>query len=355
MRAPDTLTLRSISLRPSQVLAEKNADLLLVFPKGGSGQYAGGLTALPLFPGDTLVVPGILGGELRAAEGAEFLFWTFTLRFENVFPLLASREIPLLENLAKDFQSWRHYPARSKVSKECHRLLGEAPPRFDLVHRGQLLRVAATVLSQEFNSVRAHRVGFVRIEEHLVQVFDKLSAQDILDMSVSELAAQFGCSRRHLNRLFHQHFGFAVSTLKMEMRLLRAIALLRDPRTKIIDVAEQCGFNHLGLFNICFKRRFGASPGQWRKALLSGAPSISEAVSGHNQCQLRSSGLCPWANRNQVHPPVALPNGKSLKGIATDKAGDAALGGELGDVGVEIHAVDALQFQDDMFALELGK
>ena len=51
----------------------------------------------------------------------------------------------------------------------------------------------------------------------------------------------------------------------MELRLLKAVTLLRNPTAKIITVAEQCGFNHLGLFNICFKRRFGQSPGQWRK------------------------------------------------------------------------------------------
>ncbi len=50
------------------------------------------------------------------------------------------------------------------------------------------------------------------------------------------------------------------------MRLLKAVSLLVDPDAKIIHVAEKCGFNHLGLFNTCFKKRFGSSPGQWRKS-----------------------------------------------------------------------------------------
>ena len=37
-----------------------------------------------------------------------------------------------------------------------------------------------------------------------------------------------------------------------------------------------------------------------------------------------------------------------------EETGDTGLGGELWNVGIEIHAVDALQFHDDVFTLELG-
>ena len=81
------------------------------------------------------------------------------------------------------------------------------------------------------------------------------------------------------------------------MRLLKAVALLRNPDTKVINVAEDCGFNHLGLFNTCFKRRFGTSPGQWRKqAVLSGDHSaeVGGAAAG---CPLRVNGLCPLTDQ----------------------------------------------------------
>ena len=41
--------------------------------------------------------------------------------------------------------------------------------------------------------------------------------------------------------------------------------------------------------------------------------------------------------------------------IATAKGGDAAFSGQLGNVGVQIHPVDAFEFQDDMFLLEFGE
>jgi AraC-like DNA-binding protein len=120
------------------------------------------------------------------------------------------------------------------------------------------------------------------------------------------LAEKFSCSRRHLNRLFHQHFGISVASLRMEMRLLKAMSLLRDPDAKIINVAEQCGFNHLGLFNTCFKRRFGASPGQWRKSAIEAESKPALKSDDRPACPLHVNGLCPWGGKNEVsHPAVS--------------------------------------------------
>jgi AraC-like DNA-binding protein len=123
-----------------------------------------------------------------------------------------------------------------------------------------------------------------------------LSSQEILELSVGDLAAKFGCSRRHLNRLFHDHFGVSVAALKMEMRLLKAASLLRGPDAKVINVAEQCGFNHLGLFNTCFKRRFGTSPGQWRKTTTPVMSASAEPAGTNPACRMLANGLCPWTN-----------------------------------------------------------
>ena len=201
-------------------------------------------------------------------DKGEFLFWTFSVCFENLLPLFSNNEISLLHDITEGFKASKLFPASNTLAAECHRLLEVVPPQFNLDHRGQLIRIAATLLSVEFKEGQSHRSGYVRTEDHMVQVFEKLSASELINLSVGELAGRFSCSRRHLNRLFHQHFGVSVAALRMEMRMLKAISLLRDAGVKIIDVAEQCGFNHLGLFNTCFKRRFGTSPGQWRKSSI---------------------------------------------------------------------------------------
>jgi hypothetical protein len=59
-------------------------------------------------------------------------------------------------------------------------------------------------------------------------------------------------------------------------------------------VAEQCGFNHLGLFNTCFKRRFGTSPSQWRKSSTqSGAASTTKPKKNGPGDTLQAADLRP--------------------------------------------------------------
>ena len=55
-----------------------------------------------------------------------------------------------------------------------------------------------------------------------------------------------------------------------------------------------------------------------------------------------------------VMAPGGFGGGKTVAKVGAEETGDAALGGELGKVSVEIHAIDALQFHDDVIALELG-
>jgi len=153
------------------------------------------------------------------------------------------------------------------------------------------------ILTVEFAVARPQRVGFIRVEEHMLQVFERLTSQELLTLSVGDLAGKFSCSRRHLNRLFHQYFGFSVAALRMEMRLLKAVSLLRDPNIKVINVAEQCGFNHLGLFNTCFKRRFGQTPGHWRK---TSAPARGQETG------TRGLAIPPIRSRIEAGPKATL-------------------------------------------------
>jgi AraC-like DNA-binding protein len=321
MLSQEHLTLRLVRLKPSEKWIQRANGLSFVFLNGGGGKYVSTAVTQRLAPGDVLVLNGTLNGEggLCADERSGMVFSFFAVNFEHLFPLFAGNEICLLQNVTEGFKGTKLYGASTPLAGECHKLLAEVPPHFNLDHRSQLLRVVAAILSMEFKTVQPHRVGFVRAEEHMNQVFEKLSANEFLSLSVGELATKFGCSKRHLNRLFHQHFGSSVAAMRMEMRLLKAVSLLRDPDTKVINVAEQCGFNHLGLFNTCFKRRFGASPGQWRKMPAQAEGQSVRSLNDSSVCRLRSNGLCPWASN--------LDNCQQAEGDAskTQKAGPTRL------------------------------
>lgn len=147
----------------------------------------------------------------------------FTLCLDHLSPLFAHDEISLLQDTTENFKGSKLYPASSLLAAKCHRQAAAAAPQGGIDHRSSLLGIAAGVLMVEFENVRRKRGGFVRIEDHILQVFEELSTNDLLTLSIEDLAHKFGCSRRHLARLFHQYFGSSIAGLRMEMRPLKTL------------------------------------------------------------------------------------------------------------------------------------
>jgi AraC-like DNA-binding protein len=331
MLALDHLTFRLSRLKPAEQWEHRGDGLAFVIAKSGTINHCVG-QSIQRFSGGDIAVFNKATGKLVPAAGDEVLFGWFALHLEHLLPLFAAREIALIQDLADGLRTIKLYPASSAVAIECKKLLDEIPPQFNLDHRSHVLRIAAVILCEELKKLQRHRVGFVRAEEHMVQVFEKIPVDELLTLSVGELAGKFGCSRRHLNRLFHQHFGLSVAALRMEMRMAKAISLLRNPDAKVINVAEQCGFNHLGLFNTCFKKRFGCSPGQWRKAASENKTPAS-AMDGAtepvviNGFHSHGSGLStlPTSLPRPLPPAVQQPILLATSGSIPQPAQDAAL------------------------------
>jgi AraC-like DNA-binding protein len=272
--AHEHLALKQLHVKEGGQWVENRPGLHFVFPLAGPGIYVSGKLAQLLSPGDVLIVNGLSQGRICARDGQPFVFRTFSLLVEQLFPLLAGGEISLVQPLTRRLNTYSHYPASSPLAVDCHRLISRVSDHIDLNHRGQVLRITTAVLDHEFQALRrksARRKPEDKRSLAISRFFQTRSVEDLLTLSVDELCSRFGCGRRQLSRLFHQHFSVSLSTLKMEMRLLKAVSLLRNPEAKIANVAAECGFKHLGLFNTCFRKRFGSSPTQWRKNFGPGA------------------------------------------------------------------------------------
>ncbi|MEJ0090055.1 MAG: helix-turn-helix transcriptional regulator [Limisphaerales bacterium] len=256
--------LRLMRIKSAEQWSYQKEGLVFLIFKAGTGRYVADDVTIQTAPGDVLILTEGTKGKLSVFQSEEVVFNNFSLCLEHLFPLFASHEIALLEDVISGLKKSKFLPAATPLATQVKRLINDVSPEFNLDHRSQLLRVAAAILTQEFQNAHQRRAGFARTADRIVQVFENLSTVELLNLSIAELAVKFGCSRRHLSRLSQQCLGRSIAALKMEMRLMKAAACLRNPQAKIINVAEQCGFNHLGLFNTCFKKRFGASPGKWR-------------------------------------------------------------------------------------------
>ena len=85
--------------------------------------------------------------------------------------------------------------------------------------------------------------------------------------SPRHLAQQLGLSPRYIQDLLHET-GTSFTERVLELRLQHARTALmsrQHGRLKVSEIAYACGFNEISYFNQAFRRRFGASPTQFRR------------------------------------------------------------------------------------------
>jgi AraC-like DNA-binding protein len=88
------------------------------------------------------------------------------------------------------------------------------------------------------------------------------------DLSVRSVAARLGVTPRYVHMLFETE-GVSFTEFMIDQRLERADLMLRDPRLSqrtISAIAFEAGFSDLSHFNRAFRRHFGKTPSQARRA-----------------------------------------------------------------------------------------
>lgn len=84
-------------------------------------------------------------------------------------------------------------------------------------------------------------------------------------LSREQAAAFFNRHPNHISRFFHKHTRQNFRSYVNEIRLKRSMQFLNDLRYNVTDVASMCGFTDLQYFIRCFGKRFGFTPGEYRK------------------------------------------------------------------------------------------
>lgn len=299
MHTGENLSLKHINITETCEVRAEGRQLCFFHLKKGKCKYLAEQVSHVLSSGDWLVFSKVRGGKVEPMDKKGTTAVRFLVGVDQLGSLLGLNEIGLLEKVSATLNDGRHHPSTSPLARQCQTLLDSTPASSTLEQRSHLLRIAAAILAEEFKAAKEQQTKSGHGHADLAAMFNQLSMEDVEKLSVEDLAKKMGYSRRHLNRLFQEHMGISASDLKMEVRLLKAVSLLKNPAVKVIDVALECGFNHLGLFSQCFKRRFGVSPREWRQQEV--ARTKGPAQSAKQDCQLLSNGMCLWKKMNHQH------------------------------------------------------
>jgi transcriptional regulator GlxA family with amidase domain len=114
--------------------------------------------------------------------------------------------------------------------------------------------------------------------ESLIKVAQLMEENIEKPLSLDEIAAATGLSRRQIERLFKRHLNCVPKRYYLQMRLRRARELLLQTSMPIIDITTACGFQSPPHFSRCYRAQFGCPPSaeragrQARSALPEQAP-----------------------------------------------------------------------------------
>jgi transcriptional regulator GlxA family with amidase domain len=102
--------------------------------------------------------------------------------------------------------------------------------------------------------------------ESLIRVAQLMEENIERPLSLDEIAAATGLSRRQIERLFKRHLNCVPKRYYLQMRLRRARELLLQTSMPIIDITTACGFQSPPHFSRCYRAQFGCPPSAERQS-----------------------------------------------------------------------------------------
>lgn len=85
------------------------------------------------------------------------------------------------------------------------------------------------------------------------------------EVSLNQLAEQLGISTEHLSRLFKEQTGFTLMAYLTNLRMDKAIYLLRNSEESIVNIGKACGYASGNYFSKVFLKMMGVTPSVYRQ------------------------------------------------------------------------------------------
>lgn len=221
----------------------------------------------PIEPGDAIMLSPLGRGILRASQLTGLTFVYFHFQPDRLTDLLSPVERHYLESSETQVRlALKLIAANDPWARDFSSLAQRATCQNSLASRSAILQLVAAAVGIEANSQPEMPVRLPGAKDRFLQLLGQMSESEFINCTVGQVARQSRCSARHLSRLFHEAFGVSFSARQTELRMQRAVQLLKDTDLKISQVARECGYGHLGLFNATFKRRWKQTPSESRQS-----------------------------------------------------------------------------------------
>jgi AraC-like DNA-binding protein len=259
------LTVNEASLPPGEEWMPKRSAWTLIQAITGSGYWLGPRTNQDLKSGTVLLLSAYAPGAIRASHVGELRLHFVPVNPERLTGLITLTDQRCFDAVGtREEFSVRIFPPDSPIATRMKNVCA-GRNRNGSLSRLRLLELFLEIFGSEMKAELSEPAVAPDAKARLQEFLRTTPTSELLHMSFSELAQVTRCTPRHLNRIFNEVVGMSFRDKHTELRLARACELLATTESKVVDVALESGYQSLSLFNLMFVRRFGTSPGKWRR------------------------------------------------------------------------------------------
>jgi AraC-like DNA-binding protein len=258
------LAIRDLSILPGQEWSLKAPEWSMMLVRDGNGYCLRHQKSEALEVDMALLIGGQSAGVLRASQLGKMSLQTFNVIPDRLTGLITLGEHDLLKTAAaRNTSAIKVFPVDHPLAIKLKELCNSQKPR-SVAFRLELLQLFVEAVGDELANV-APAADHTDARERLRLLLEQTLPDQLAEMNFRDLARRTHCTSRHLSRIFQDLVGMSFRDKRVEIRMARARELLATSKSKVVEVALESGFKSLSLFNLMFTRRFGTSPGRWRR------------------------------------------------------------------------------------------
>ncbi|MCS7049182.1 MAG: helix-turn-helix transcriptional regulator [Verrucomicrobiae bacterium] len=266
MKTDGHLSLHERVIAPGTEWSPEESGWWFLRVSDGEGYFWQTPRPIPLSVGMTIVAAHGSRCRLRASQLTSLRLHHFRLIPEFLPGVLTPLERQQLDALARrDLATGQAWPFDHPVSQQFDALVRHAQTGESLVVRCQMLQLLGLILRDAKVPTVVPEPAAITARDRFERLILQMPEADLQNETPASLAKRCGCSVRHFSRLFREYFGHSFVPKKTELRLIKARQLLLETDAKIIDVALDSGFQHVGQFTTLFKKQFGMTPSRYRQ------------------------------------------------------------------------------------------
>ena len=268
---PYTTYICSIPLDFHEVPNHWHEDMEIIYIKKGSGIVSLDLEEFPVHAGDLVIVlPGQLHGireSLPDKMEYENIIFSTTMFIPKIsdsvdteffMPLLSGR-LTFLHHVTPDLG---YYGELAHCLDEADRICTTFPKGYKLALKGCLYQFFYVLYSNADEGPKSGKnTSLARIKDILKYVETHYQQE----ITIDEIAEVAGFSSSHFMKFFKKEMGTSFIDYLNQYRLSMATRLLLSSDSNILEIAEECGYDNLSYFTRLFKKRYGITPGDYRK------------------------------------------------------------------------------------------